>query len=116
MQATITINEQAHEVYFGLMAMQLFVKSQGSLEEGDVLSIVQTKELIWAGLKNAAYDNRKPLPDSFFKEMSRAVDDKLTSDEGILEITAIYTAFAESKAVKDVAGDKKKAKKIPKAV
>lgn len=99
MTTTITIKDQVHEVYFGLMALEIFVKEQGAIDEGSVLHVGQITSLLWAGLKNAAFRNHQSLTLSF-TEVADAVEQKYYSEEGQKELVGITNAFADSQAVK----------------
>jgi hypothetical protein len=106
----ITINEQAYPVFFGMLALELFTKQVGNLDEDSVLGTAQTAHLVYAGLKNGAVRKGEAfaLP---FETVYDTVEEKYLTAEGQAELVEISKVFNESKAVKALSERVEEAKK-----
>ena len=95
----ITINGQAHELHFGMKALEIFFSSSSLLDKDSVFSTDQITAVIWGGLKNGAYRQQKQLSISF-AALSDWIDSIMLTKEGQEILTEAMKEFNESQSVK----------------
>jgi len=107
---TITINGKKVELLFGMRAVEKFFSS-AEMVEGKKLSTSAMIELVFAGIENSYYRERKTL-DVKFSDVYDWVEEKLNTEEGKNELGSIYREFEDSQAVKSLSAKSKKKKPI----
>lgn len=94
----IEINNKSYPIFFGLMAQEMFEKSKLNTDTNGAHLV----NMVWAGIKNAAFRENEELKISF-KDVYDAVEDMTTKPNGKDWITGIGKAYRESEYVSKLA-------------
>lgn len=103
----ITINGKEIAILFGMKAAESYFTR---VSVGDKVTADLMVELIWAGVENAAYRERKE-PEVSFADVYDWTEAQIMTTEGKDHLNRIYKAFENSQAVKHLAEEGKKIKK-----
>ena len=98
---TITINGVECPLHFGIRAAKSVHEYFASAKESDLVSLEQIVELVWAGIDNAAYRDRKPAPVEF-KQVYDEVEAMFFDPEKGKKLTSVFEAYAQSQFVKSM--------------
>lgn len=104
---TIDLKGKTIELLFGMKAVENYFNR---VKLGDKVTAELMVELIWAGIENAYYRERKEL-DIQFSDAYDFVEEKMLTVEGRDFLNRVYKCFEDSQAVKALTKVESKKKK-----
>jgi hypothetical protein len=95
---TVTINGKDHELHFGMKAFLITQETIGAPEADENLDTDAMAAILWGGLKNAAFRDKKSLSVSF-ADVCDYVDESFWNSDRKKVLDEIVAAFSNSHPV-----------------